>query len=203
MGHKDRDLAASAIGLRAFGDGDSDETGEAENSDKENDREPSTDAMMGLKKKSGAGGAKKNRGSDQTSALLESAHKSRGDMLNLISERNTMIRNYMETKTPYKNINIAPGENEFGFCLELKDLQFITIKACEHIGVSPETITGGILRKYPEVPASVSGPGQIITSVSQLETNHEITVDTFLSKNNKVYLRFSAISVEDSINDIG
>ena len=175
-------------------------------SDKENDEGVSSDrtertqTMMGIKrnkkKQGGAGGAKR----DHQLALLQSASEDRGAMLTMMNERNSMFRAWMENKTPIKHISLAArGTGEFGVCVQLKDLDQVKTEACDHIGVDQnQTVISGILRKYRDCPASMPGAGQKITSVHQLDTDKEVFVDTFVSSDEKQYLRFSDFIIHDT-----
>ena len=63
--------------------------------------------------------------------------------------------------------------------------------ACRHIGIDPGTINGGMLRKFRNCAASMKGPGQLVSTVAQLHSEHELTVSTYLGAGNKIYLKFS------------
>ena len=74
---------------------------------------------------------------------------------------------------------------------------FLQVKAdaCRHIGIDPGTISG-VLRKFRNVAASMRGPGQLVSTVTQLHSENELTVSTFLGVGNKIYLKFSDEEVE-------
>ena len=37
----------------------------------------------------------------------------------------------------------------------------------------------------------MKGPGQLVSTVTQLHSEHELTVSTYLGAGNKIYLKFS------------
>ena len=78
---------------------------------------------------------------------------------------------------------------------------FLQVKAdaCRHIGIDPGTISG-VLRKFRNVAASMRGPGQLVSTVTQLHSENELTVSTFLGVDNKIYLKFS--DEEDELDEL-
>lgn len=125
-GHQDRDLAAQGLlsaAKKSRQETDSD-TGDSEHeqSDKENEV-TLTDNMMGLK--NSRSGAKKCRQSaaDIAGKAMQKATSDRASMLALMETRNSLFKSFVDRQAPVKEINLAPGNSEFGLCIELADMQ--------------------------------------------------------------------------------
>ena len=122
-GHQDRDIAAQGLlnaAKKNRQETDSD-TGDSEHeqSDKENEV-TLTDNMMGLK--NSRSGSKKCRQSAADKAM-EKATSDRASMLALMETRNSLFKSFVDRQAPVKEINLAPGNSEFGLCIELADMQ--------------------------------------------------------------------------------
>ena len=214
QGHLDREQAAREL-LRADKtrqqEGSSDE-GEGEGSDSDGEKEnqdPSTDILMGLKRKPVA---KKGRSSTsdlakiqvenqtRTVEMLAKANTDRNQIIELMADRNNLFKSYMESQAAVKEINLVPSEaSGFGFCLELRDMNQVKEGACGHLNINPKTVTG-VLRQYVSCPASLKGEGQLVATVNQLYTQNDVSVTTHLvggDGGGKTYLKFS-----DRIGDL-
>ena len=126
LGHQDRDIAAQSLLSAAKNSGeltDSGDSDRSDHSDKENDS-TLTDTMMGLKKNSRSG-AKHGRqtAADIAGKAMEKATSNQASMLSVMEKRNSLFKSFVDRQAPVKEINLAPGNSEFGLCIELADMQ--------------------------------------------------------------------------------